>query len=130
MSEPELHLGPHVVVPDIAAWRVERMPTIPDTASIDLIPDWACEILSPSTASRDRGRKRRIYATCGLAHYWLLEPIEKQLEVYELQAGKFVLLETFEDDALVTAPPFAAVPFELSGLWPLPAAIRPEVSGS
>jgi len=32
LDEPELHLGPHILVPDLAGWRRERMPRLPDTA--------------------------------------------------------------------------------------------------
>ena len=62
MGEPELHLGPHVAVPDLAAWRRERLPSLPETAWIGIAPDWICEVLSPSTQSYDRGEKRTIYA--------------------------------------------------------------------
>src|SRR3954470_10626747 len=48
LSRPELHLGPHVVVPDIAGWRRERLPPFPTTAFIETPPDWLCEVLSPS----------------------------------------------------------------------------------
>jgi Uma2 family endonuclease len=47
LDEPEIHLGQHVVVPDIAGWRRERMPALPDTAWFALAPDWVCEVLSP-----------------------------------------------------------------------------------
>jgi hypothetical protein len=47
--EPELHLGPDVLVPDLAGWRRERMPVFPDAPWTDLAPDWVCEILSPGT---------------------------------------------------------------------------------
>jgi hypothetical protein len=30
LDEPELHLGPHVVVPDIAGWRRERLTPFPE----------------------------------------------------------------------------------------------------
>ena len=56
LIEPELHLGPHVVVPDIAGWRRERLTPFPTTAFIDTPPDWVCEVLSPSTQRIDRTR--------------------------------------------------------------------------
>ena len=46
LAEPELHLGPHVVVPDIAGWKVERLTPFPNTAFIATPPDWVAEILS------------------------------------------------------------------------------------
>ena len=118
IAEPELHLGPHVVVPDLAGWRVERMRAPPDTAWIESVPDWVCEILSPSTETYDRGAKRTIYATQGLQHYWLLDPRTKVLEAFELRNGQWSLLDTFVGDVEVNAAPFSAVPFLLSDLWP------------
>jgi Uma2 family endonuclease len=86
LDEPELHLGEHVVVPDLAGWRRERMPAIPEEAFFSLAPDWVCEVLSPSTARIDRGRKLRIYAAAGVAHAWFVNPLERTLEV--LVCGK------------------------------------------
>jgi hypothetical protein len=60
--EPELHLGEQVVVPDLAGWRRERMPRIPKDQRFIVTPDWLCEVISPSTARIDRGKKMDIYA--------------------------------------------------------------------
>src|SRR5262249_18483052 len=62
LFEPELHLGSNVLVPDVAAWRRERMPVLPNTAAFTQAPDWVCEVVSPSTVAVDRGRKVTIYA--------------------------------------------------------------------
>ncbi len=128
-GEPELHLGEHVVVPDLAAWRRERLPAFPDTAWIEVAPDWVCEVLSPSTESYDRGDKRLIYAEAGVAHVWQINPVLRMLEVYELKDGKWLLLDVFSDDAQVTAAPFAEFSFSLGLLWsldPVPSAkVRP-----
>lgn len=122
VAEPELRLGPHAVSPDIAGWRRERLPHLPETAYYDVVPDWVCEILSPSTAVTDRGPKRRIYATYSVQHLWHLDPIAKLLEVFELKQDHWVLFEAFQDGDTVKAPPFDAVPFQLTDLWPLPPA--------
>ena len=124
VPEPELHLGPHVVVPDLAGWRRERLPALPATPWPEVIPDWLCEILSPSTEAYDRGAKRTIYATHGLKHYWLHDPRTRVLEAFELRDGKWLLLDTFAGDVDVAVAPFAEAPFPLAGLWPLdePAA--------
>jgi len=119
MTEPELHLGPHVVVPDLAGWRRERMPVMPDKAYIKLPPDWVCEVISPSTEVIDKGPKRRIYATFGVPHLWHLNPTAKMLEVFELKESHWLLFEVFQDQDQVAAPPFAAVPFSLGDIWPL-----------
>lgn len=119
LGEPELHLGEHVVVPDLAAWRQEHLPSFPDTAWIDVAPDWVCEVLSPSTESYDRGDKRLIYAEAGVAHVWHINPVLRMLEVYELSDGKWLLLDVLHDDAVVAAAPFAGLSFSLNLLWSL-----------
>jgi len=118
LDEPEIHLGDHVLVPDLAGWRRERMPVLPETAWFDLAPDWVCEILSPSTARVDRAEKMPIYAAGHVPHLWLIDPQLRTLEVYARQAdGHWLLLTTLQADDQVRQPPFDAIIFELSGLW-------------
>lgn len=74
LDEPELHLGRDVVVPDLTGWRCNRMPILPETAWFELAPDWACKILSLSTARVDRTLKMSLYAREGVAHLWLVDP--------------------------------------------------------
>ncbi len=54
-------------------------------------PDLVVEVLSPSTAMRDRGYKKSAYEACGAAEYWIVDPENKSVEVYLLQDGKYVL---------------------------------------
>jgi Uma2 family endonuclease len=113
-----LHLGSDVLVPDLAGWRRERLTGIPDAPAITLAPDWVCEVLSPSTASLDRGKKLAIYARQGVAHVWLVDPQIETLEVFALSGSQWILLETFVADAVVRAEPFAAVELNLALVWP------------
>jgi Uma2 family endonuclease len=117
LDEPELHLHDGVVVPDLAAWRRERLPAIPDTAALILAPDWICEVVSPSTEALDRGRKLTVYAREGVAHAWLVNPANGMLEVFALDAGRWVLLATHVGAATVRVEPFAAIELDLSDLW-------------
>ncbi len=128
MIEPELHLDEHVVVPDIAGWRRARLPVLPETAWIETPPDWICEVLSPSTQRIDRSEKRSLYATAGVAHLWLLDPVAQVLEVFRLEAGRWTLEATFQADEVVATPPFQEHTFKLSLLWPFdpPAETKPE----
>jgi Uma2 family endonuclease len=118
MHKPELHLGPHVVVPDLAAWRRDRLPVLPEGAWVDIAPDWVCAVLSSSTERYDRGDKRTIYAKAGVGHLWHVNPRSKLLEVFELRGGKWLLLDVFRDNAEVATPPFAEQSFPLGLLWP------------
>jgi Uma2 family endonuclease len=117
LYEPELHLGEHILVPDLGGWRRERMPETPLTAFFELAPDWVCEVLSPSTRALDRGSKLRVYAEQGVRSVWLIEPLEKLLEVLELDGETFRIVQTFEGDAPVRARPFDAIELPLAALW-------------
>lgn len=117
LFEPELHLGPHVLVPDIAGWRRERMPVMPDAAYFELAPDFCCEILSPSTARFDRGQKLPLYAEHGVGHVWLVDPAVQTLEVLALDGESYRLLATHGGEDVITAPPFEAAELDLSVLW-------------
>jgi Uma2 family endonuclease len=119
LDEPELHLGPRPdkVVPDLAGWRRARMPELPDTAAIELVPDWVCEVISEGTEVVDRTKKRRIYAREGVGHLWLISPERRMLEVFRLEASRWVLVDTSEGDALVRAEPFDAIELPLGRLW-------------
>lgn len=117
LSEPELHLGEDVLVPDLAGWRRERMPEMPHTAAFTLAPDWACEVLSPSTARLDRSRKMAVYAREGVRHFWLVDPLLQTLEVYRLESGRWSLLGTHAGVVTVHAEPFEALALELGALW-------------
>ena len=116
--EPELHLDDEIVVPDLAGWRRERMPEYPDTAYFTLAPDWACEVLSPSTRKVDLVEKRPLYAREGVAHLWLIEPSDRTLEAFELHDGQWVLIASAKDDEPVSVRPFDAITFSLGDLWP------------
>ncbi|PRQ05457.1 hypothetical protein ENSA5_02340 [Enhygromyxa salina] len=119
LDEPELHLGeePDILVPDLAGWRREHMPQLPDHAFLELAPDWACEVLSPSTEGIDRVKKRAIYAREGVTHLWFVAPEAKVLEVFALDAGGYRLLDSWAAQALVYAPPFEALGLSLAELW-------------
>lgn len=118
LDEPELHIDGHILVPDIAGWRRERMPRLPETAWFETVPDWVCEILSPGTARLDRVEKMPIYAAMGVAHAWLVDPDLRILEAYENRDGKWLLLGAYKEADQVVVAPFDAVPFDLAALWP------------
>lgn len=117
LAEPELHLGDDVLVPDLAGWKRETLPELPDAAYIDVTPEWVCEILSPRTARRDRGDKARSYHRAGVMWRWLVDPALRTLEVYRREGAFWVLLGTYEGDAQVRAEPFDAVALDMSAWW-------------
>ena len=124
LDEPELSLGvdPRFdpVVPDLAGWRLETMPRLPETAQFKVIPDWVCEVMSPGTQRRDRVLKLPFYGRAGVHHVWLVDPHAQTLEVYRLAGGLWQLAGAFGGDDLVRAEPFDGVELPLAALWPRP----------
>ena len=106
-----------MVVPDIAGWRIARLPRLPETAYFETPPDWIAEILSPSTQRTDRTDKLEIYAEFGVGHAWYIDPALKTLEVFALTNGKWQIAATYKDNDAVSAPPFEEHTFDLSVLW-------------
>ncbi|MDE0523316.1 MAG: Uma2 family endonuclease [Boseongicola sp.] len=129
VDEPELHLGDDIVVPDLAGWKRETMPEYPDAAYCAIVPDWACEVLSPSTRRIDLKEKRTIYARECVSHLWFVDPDARTLESFALRDGQWVLLATLADDASVALPPFDAISFPLDALWPAGATADDDAAG-
>ncbi len=65
-----------VVQPDVVFFRAERVHLLDPDAETRAVPDIAVEVLSPSTATIDRGRKMRIFAQYGVPEYWIVDTLE------------------------------------------------------
>lgn len=122
LHEPELHLvSLEPMAPDIAGWRAERMPALPNTAHFELAPDWVCEVLSKSTEWIDRFKKLPVYARHGVSNLWLVDPIAKTLEVYTLDRDQTVReVRVHEGDVRLRVAPFDAIEIDLAALWSPP----------
>jgi Uma2 family endonuclease len=120
LDEPELHWAADIVVPDVAGWRRERPPAVPDAAFVELAPDWACEVLSPSTAHLDRRLKVPLYAREGVPWVGLVDPLARYVDVLRLDGTSYRLLGTFGPSENARLEPFEAIELELSALWPSP----------
>jgi Uma2 family endonuclease len=121
LDEPELHLGPHVLVPDLAGWRRERMPTLPSTAWFELPPDWTCEVLSASTAIVDRTQKQDIYRQQGISWLWFVDPAARTIEALSNAKDGWLVVGSSGGSTQARIPPFDAVSIDLGALWDLGA---------
>ena len=117
LFEPELHLGNDVLVPDVAAWRRERLPTVPQEAYFSTTPDWVCEVQSPSTAALDRGKKLGVYARARVSFAWMLDPLAETLEVLRLEGDRWSIVSTYVGTDVARAEPFDSLGLELTLLW-------------
>jgi Uma2 family endonuclease len=117
LIEPEIKLGEHIIVPDLAGWKKERFPDEEPHNWISVPPDWICETLSPGTRRLDRMIKMPIYAQHEVPYLWLVDPAEKTLEVFRLKEGEWVVAGLFLDNAKVRAEPFTGIELSLGDLW-------------
>jgi Uma2 family endonuclease len=118
VPEPGIELpGALEVSPDLAGWRRERMPDPRDDEPIRLVPDWVCEVLSPSNARYDRLVKLPFYARVGVPWIWLVDTRDQTLQVLELRDGAWSLRGALGPDAVVRAEPFEAIEIPLARMW-------------
>lgn len=110
-------LGDRLAVPDLSGWRVERVPELPNENPLTILPDWCCEVLSPSTARDDRLLKLPLYARAGVPWIWLVAPDLRTLEIYRPSDGGLpMLVQSASGDAQDVLPPFEH-PVSLAGWW-------------
>lgn len=93
-----------VVQPDLLLFTKERQHLLHPEKVTRVPPDLAIEILSPSTAGNDRGRKMQLLARHGVPEYWLVDPQAVTIEVYWLSGNQFALASTAAGDKPVQSP--------------------------
>ena len=95
------------VVQNFNAYLTEKDQFIPDVMVVcrqDIIkddavhgaPDLVVEVLSPTTAKRDKGYKKNVYARCGVKEYWLVDTNNRSIEVYYNLDGTYELYDIYQ----------------------------------
>ncbi len=111
----DLILGRHdVVQPDLLV--VDNATHI-TARGIEAPPLLVVEVLSTSTADRDRRVKARRYAELGVRHYWVVDPAARRLECHRLVAHAFEVVAAAEGDASLIHPDWKGLTIDLSVLW-------------
>lgn len=111
-----------VVQPDIVFFTAESLRTISLDEPVRRSPDLAVEVLSPSTASNDRGRKLRTFQRYLVAEYWIVDPNAETIEIYRLAESTYTLVGTFSEGEMIRC---AVLP----GLTVVPASVFPSDPG-
>jgi Uma2 family endonuclease len=107
--------------PDLA---VVTRPEMVSHRALEGPPAIVVEILSPSTARRDRALKASRYAATGVPHYWIVDPARRRLECLRLSDGNYALVADAEGGTTLTHPDWPDLAIDLSGLW-----IQPQSRG-
>lgn len=111
-----------VVQPDLLLFTRQRQDLIDLRKVTRYAPDLAIEILSPSTASNDRGRKMKLLARHGVQEYWLVDPDAISIDVYGLRGDQFLMASTATGTEVVHSPLLPALELRPTDVVPDPAA--------
>lgn len=117
-NEVEVRLATGTIVrPDVVGWRRERCPERPTGTPVTILPDWICEIVSPSNAKHDTIKKLRLYHRNAIAHYWLVDSREETLTVMRYTTEGYLTVLTAERGEVVRAEPFDAIELAVGTLF-------------
>ena len=93
------------------------MPVLENVAYSEIAPDWVCEVVSPTSGRLDRVRKMPVYAREQVEHIWLVDPLQRTLEVYRLEGQRWMVVSTHGGEESIRAEPFAALELDMSRWW-------------
>ncbi len=81
----------NVFQPDLLLVKKENLAIITERG-LQGAPDLAVEIISPSNAFKDRNQKRRLYQKFGVKEYWIMDPGNRTLEIYDFSSEETPIL--------------------------------------
>ncbi len=108
-----------VVQPDFTFVAADRVDDIVKSHGVVGAPDLVVEVLSPSTASRDRGEKRAAYAQAGVQWFLIVDPEVQTVEVFSLGSdGRYEWVDTSSGSETLTIELFVELSIPLEEVWP------------
>ncbi|MBI2388575.1 MAG: Uma2 family endonuclease [Deltaproteobacteria bacterium] len=105
------------IAPDVAGWRRERLPELPGDAPIRVVPDWICEILSPTTRRHNVLIKKPYYARIGVPHHWIVDLEAQTITAYRLESGRWLELDAWGDERDARIEPFDVIALDVASWW-------------
>ena len=106
-----------VLQPDAVFFDADRRRQIDLAQPIRVVPNLVVEVLSRSTAARDRGRKRDVFARYGVPEFWIVDPVLRTFEVLRNDAAHFHQVASIERSGTVSAATLGDLTFSLEALF-------------
>ena len=106
-----------VVQPDLLFVSREREHLLSGGENVRGAPDLVVEVLSPSTADKDRGYKRELYGRHGVTEYWLVDPTAETVSIHRQRAGALAVTQTFGREQILRSPLLAGLELHLDDVF-------------
>jgi Uma2 family endonuclease len=107
-----------VLQPDVIYFSPDRAHLVDLNRVIRHAPDLCVEVLSPSTAATDRGKKMQMFARYGVPEYWIIDPVEESIEIYELAGAGYELALTATGSDAISPAGLPGLTFTAGPLFP------------
>ena len=106
-----------VVQPDLLFISRGREHLLSDGQKVQGAPDLMVEILSPSTAEQDRGKKRALYGKHGVTEYWLVDPVAETVQIHRQQGEVLLPTRTFGREETLRSPLLTGLELHLDDIF-------------
>jgi Uma2 family endonuclease len=107
-----------VLQPDVIYFSPARAHLVDVNHVIQHAPDLCVEVLSPSTAATDRGKKMQMFARYGVREYWIVDPASESIEIYELESGGYVQRLKATAPEVLSSAVLPGLTFPIGSLFP------------
>ena len=107
----------NTVQPDFMFISREREHLLSGSQNVQGAPDLVVEILSPSSAEQDRGKKRALYGKHGVTEYWLVDPISETVSIHRQRGGVLAATHTFGRGQTLHSPLLAGLELHLDDIF-------------
>lgn len=105
----------NVFQPDLLYVKKENLSILTERG-LNGAPDLAVEIISPSNSFKDRNQKRKLYQKFGVKEYWIVDPGNRTIEIYDFSTDETPVLYLAEE-GIVTSHLLPGLSFNFADLF-------------
>jgi len=109
-----------IIIPDVVwASRGRLADSLDQAGHFTRAPELVAEVLSPGKANeqRDREAKLTLYSRCGVSEYWIVDWMQRLVEVYRRERGALKHAATLHADDVLESPALPGFSCQVSKLF-------------
>lgn len=112
----DVHLGEHTVQPDLIFISNDNAHIVVKRKIMG-VPDLLAEIVSPSSGSHDKIRKKALYERFGVKEYWIVDPALHTIDQFIMEGQKLQLYATYGKEDKLISPCFSCIEMNLNAIF-------------